>query len=120
MPTEIAVLGAKSLPVALSYFEIVLGLANDLNMSDGSLFGADNLLADFFSTTLGASAFMSGVARVLKVDPSDLLLDEGPANGLTAFFCSTLVPLMLPLAFSLIEFAKVVGAPIGGRFPVLR
>ena len=95
MPTEFAVLGARRVLVetlALSCFEIVLGLANDLNRSDGSLFGADGLLAGLSSTTLSTSAFKSGATMALDVDLSDLVLDEGPTNGLTAFFCSPLMP----------------------------
>ena len=82
MPVEI---------LALSCFKLVLGLAKDLNMSDGSLFKADGLLAGFFSTNLGASAFISGAAMTLHVDVSDLVFDEGPANGLAAFSCSPLM-----------------------------
>ena len=95
IPTEFAVVGARSVLVetlALSCFETVLGLANDLNRSDGSLFGADGLLAGLFSTTLDTSAFNSGTTLALDVDLIDLVLDEGPTNGLTAFFSSPLMP----------------------------
>lgn len=89
-------------------------------MSDCSLFAADGLLAGFFSTSLGRSALVSGATEAWDVDLVDLSLDEGRSNGLTAFFCSLLIPWLLLLNFTLIVSAGTVGAPIGARLPVLR
>ena len=123
MLTEGAVLGAEDAPVKMSVsscFNLVLGLENDLKMSDCSLFAADGLLAGCFSTSLGRSALVSGATASWDVDLVDFSLDEGRSNGLTAFFCSLLIPWLLLLAFTLIVSAGTVGAPIRARLPVLR
>lgn len=72
---------AVELPVS-SCLNFVLGLENDLNMSDCSLFAADGLLAGFFSTSLGRSAFFAEVSASWDVD---LSLDEDRSDGLSAF-----------------------------------
>ena len=95
-----------------SRFNFVLGLENDLNMSDCSLLAADGLIAGFFSTSWGP-----GATAAWDVD---LSLDEGRSDGLTAFLCSLLMSWLLPIAFSLIVSAGTDGAPTGGRLPVLR
>lgn len=117
MLTEGAVSGAGDalveIPVSSSV-DCGLGLENDLNMSDCSLFTTDGLLAGFFSASLRRSAWISGATAAGDIDLLGLSFD------LTAFFCSLLIPWLLKLAFPLIVSAGTGGAPIGGRLPVLR
>ena len=71
MLTESAVLGAGDAPVEIpvsSCFIFVLGLENDLNMSDCSLFAAHGLLAGFLSASLGCSALISRATAAWDVD----------------------------------------------------
>lgn len=100
-----------------SCFKLVLGLENDLNISDDSFFAADRLLAGFSSASLGRSTFVSRATTALDVDPFDLSLVEDPSNGLTAFFATLLMPWFLLLAFTI---AEIGGTPSEGRLPVLR
>lgn len=99
-----------------SCFKSVLGLENDLNISDDS-FAADRLLTGFSSRSLGRSTFVSRATTALDVGPFDLSLDEDPSNGLTAFFATLLMPWLLLLAFITAEFG---GTSSEGRLPVLR
>lgn len=123
MLTAGAVLGVGDASVEIavsSCFNLILGLENDLNMSDCSLFAADGLLVGFFSTSLCRSALTSGATAACNVDLVDLSLDVGRSDGLAAFVCSLLMPWLLLIAFSLKVSAEIGGAPLGGRFPVLR
>lgn len=121
MLTEGAAPRAGDAPVEipmLSCIRLVLGLENDLSMSDDSLFAADRVLVGFFSRFVGPSTFISWATIALDVDLIDLSLDEDPSNDWTAFLCFLLMPELLLLALSLI--AEIGGTPVGGRFPVLR
>ena len=123
MLTESAVLGVGDASAEIAVFlcfSLILGLENDLNTSDCSLFAAVGLLVGFFSTSLCRSALTSGATAACNVDLVDLSFGMGRSDGLAAFVCSLMMPWLLLIAFPLTVSAEVGGAPVGGRLPVLR